>query len=271
MVDDLVLCDLDDVGVLVLTLNRPERNNAWTLELEECFFDAVVAAAADPAVRVLVVTGAGKSFCPGLDIDALAAATRGDHFATRPRRPMTMLRSVPKPVIASINGACAGIGLIQALCADLRFAARGAKLTTSFSRRGLPAENGTSWLLPRLVGTGVAMDLLLSARVILADEAKELGVVDRVYELDDLRAETMAYARDLAINCSPVSMASAKRQVHADLERSFEESWRHAIDAVGELSAHPDFHEGVRSFQEKRAPLFAGLSADIDVEKEMLL
>jgi enoyl-CoA hydratase/carnithine racemase len=267
----LVLRDLDDAGVLRLTFNRPTRHNAWTLELEEAFFDALVDAAADRDVRVLVITGAGSTFCPGLDIDALAAATNGERFGSRPRRPMTMARLVPKPVIAAINGACAGIGLIQVLCADLRFAARGAKLTTSFTRRGLPAENATSWMLPRLVGTGVAMDLLLSARVILADEAKELGVVDRVYERDELLTETMRYARDLALHCSPMSMASVKRQVYADFEQSFEQSRRAALAAVAEMNRHPDFREGVRSFQEKRPPRFEGLAADIELDKEMLL
>jgi enoyl-CoA hydratase/carnithine racemase len=270
-VDELVLRDLDDTGVVVLTLNRPERHNAWTLELEEAFFDALVCAALDAAVRVVVITGAGRTFCPGLDMQALAAATDGEHFGSRPRRPMTMARLVPKPVIAAINGACAGIGLIQALCADLRFAARGAKFTTSFARRGLPAENATSWMLPRLVGSGVAMDLLLSARVVLADEAKELGLVDRVYEPDVLVEETMAYARDLALNCSPASMASVKRQVHADFEQTFEQSRRAALDAVAAMNTHPDFREGVRSFLEKRPARFEGLSAEIDVDKEILL
>jgi enoyl-CoA hydratase/carnithine racemase len=266
-----VLRELDADGVLLLTLHRPERNNAWTLEMEEAFFDALVEAAADPEVRAIVVTGAGRSFCPGLDMEALAAATAGERFGSRPRRPMTMARLVPKPVIAAINGACAGIGLIQAMCADLRFAARGAKFTTSFARRGLPAENATSWMLPRLVGTGVAMDLLLSARVILADEAKAIGLVDRLCEPDDLLPEALAYARDLARNCSPGSMASIKRQVYADFERTFEESRRDALSALATMNTHPDFREGVLSFQEKRAPHFQGLSADIDVDKEMLL
>ena len=269
--DELVLRELDDAGVLVLTLNRPERHNAWTLELEEAFFDALVGAARDPAVRAIVITGAGRSFCPGLDMHALSAATDGQRFGSRPRRPMTMARLVPKPVVAAINGACAGIGLIQALCADLRFAARGAKFTTSFTRRGLPAENATSWLLPRLVGAGVAMDLLLSSRVVLADEAKELGLVDRVYEPDILLKETTMYARDLALNCSPASMAWIKRQVHADFEQSFEQSRRAALSAVGVMNTHPDFREGVQSFLDKRVPRFEGLSAEIDVDKEFLL
>ena len=162
MSDVLVLQELDQ-GVLTLTLNRPERNNGWTLELEEAYFDALAAAAADAEVRAIVVTGAGRAFCPGLDVQALSASTEGIRVGVRPRRPMTFALSIPKPVIAAINGACAGIGFIQAACADLRFGARGAKLTTAFARRGLPAENSLSWLLPRLIGHANAADLLLSA------------------------------------------------------------------------------------------------------------
>ena len=179
MSDVLVLHELNR-GVLTLTLNRPERNNGWTLELEEAYFDALAAAAADAEVRAIVVTGAGRAFCPGLDVQALSASTEGIRVGVRPRRPMTFALSIPKPVIAAINGACAGIGFIQAACADLRFGARGAKLTTAFARRGLPAENSLAWLLPRLIGHANAADLLLSARTIQADEANELGFLHRV-------------------------------------------------------------------------------------------
>src|SRR5262245_55789081 len=151
MAEQLVLRDLQR-GVLTLTLNRPERNNAWIVELEEAYFDALAAAAAAADVRAVIVTGAGKSFCPGLDTQALSAATDGTPVAARPRRPMTFPLAIPKPVIVAINGACAGIGVIQACCADIRIGARGAKFTTAFARRGLPAENSVAWLLPRLIG-----------------------------------------------------------------------------------------------------------------------
>jgi enoyl-CoA hydratase/carnithine racemase len=269
MTDGLVLEDLNR-GVLTLTLNRPERYNGWTLELEEAYFDALAAAAADVEVRAVVLTGAGKAFCPGLDVQALEASTQGVRLGVRPRRPMTFALSIPKPVIAAINGACAGIGFIQAACADVRFGARGAKLTTAFARRGLPAENSIAWLLPRLIGHANAADLLLSARAIDADEAKELGFLSRVTEPAELLPTALAYARDLADNVSPISMATIKAQLWSDWGRSQEESRQFALGRVAELSDnHPDFKEGVRSFVEKRPPAFPGLSADVDVAREI--
>jgi enoyl-CoA hydratase/carnithine racemase len=263
MGEPILLNELNS-GVLLLTLNRPDRNNAWMIDLEEAYFGALADAAADPAVHVIVVTGAGRSFCPGVDMQVLSDATEGDRPPDRPRRPMTFARSIPKPVIAAINGACAGIGLIQACAADLRFAARGAKLTTAFARRGLPAENSLSWLLPRLVGTGTAMDLLLSSRVVLAEEAHALGLIDRLCEPDKLLPETLAYATDMALNCSPRSMAAIKEQVLGDWERTAEQSRQHALQLLDELREQPDFVEGVRSYTEKRAPDFKGLSVNVE-------
>ena len=269
MIDALVLRDLDR-GVLTLTLNRPERNNGWTLELEEAYFDALAGGASDAEVRAIVVTGAGRAFCPGLDVQTLAASSEGTRVGVRPRRPMTFALSVPKPVIAAINGACAGIGFIQAACADLRFGARGAKLTTAFARRGLPAENSIAWLLPRLIGHANAADLLLSARTIQADEAKELGFLHRVTEPTELLPTALAYAHDLADNVSPIAMATIKAQLWSDWARTQDESRRFALGRVADLSDnHPDFKEGVRSFVEKRPPVFPGLALDVEVEKEM--
>jgi len=268
--DEPVLRSLDDCGTLLLTLNRPERNNAWTLAMEEAYFEALGDASADPMVRVIVVTGAGKAFCPGMDIDVLAEmASGGEDPSALPRVPMTSAVRVPKPVIAAVNGACAGIGLIQALCADVRFASSNAKFSTSFARRGLPAENGTSWLLPRLVGTGTAMDLLLSARVVLADEAHEVGLVQRLFEPRELLPAVLRYANDIAVNCSPAALAAIKCQVLADADLPLEESRRAALRLLRESRNEADFAEGIASYRERRPPRFAGISAPIDLPREL--
>ncbi|HUF97540.1 MAG TPA: enoyl-CoA hydratase-related protein [Ilumatobacter sp.] len=264
--EPLVLQHLED-GVLLLTWNRPERNNGWNIDLEEAFFGALIDASNNADVRVIVVTGAGRSFCPGLDMQTLSAATGGTPMASRRRWPMNFVCHVPKPVIAAVNGACAGIGFIQAVACDLRFASTNAKFTSSFARRGLPAENSISWMLPRLIGTANAMDVLLSARVVQADEALRLGLVNRVVEPEDLLQVTLDYARDLAANCSPNAMAAIKRQVLEDWEHTSEQSRFTALVTVSELTSLSDFGEGVASFTEKRAPEFAGLSVELSVPK----
>src|SRR5436190_1806261 len=162
--------------------------------------------------------------------------------------------------ILTLNGPCAGIGLVQALMCDIRFAAEGAKLTTAFSRRGLVAEHGISWILPRLVGPARALDLLLSGRVVLAEEAAALGVVNRVLAPDELLDHSLAYAKDLAANCSPASMAAMKRQVYADLERGLEPALSEANRLMADSLVAPDFKEGVASFVERREPRFAPIA-----------
>jgi enoyl-CoA hydratase/carnithine racemase len=263
---DVVLSDLDR-GVLLLTWNRPERNNGWTIDLEEAYFAALIAAANDSEVRVIVVTGAGRSFCPGLDLQDLGALTGGTPMASRRRWPLNLVRHIPKPVIAAVNGACAGIGLVQAVACDLRFASTSAKFTSAFARRGLPAENSISWMLPRLVGTANAMDLLLSARVVMPPEALQMGLVNRLVDHDDLLPATLEYARDLAASCSPRAMAAIKRQVLDDWEHTSEESRMTALVEASELVASDDFVEGVASFREKRVPKFGGLAAEVSVPR----
>ncbi len=207
---DLVLAERRG-AVLVLTLSRPERLNAWT--------DACLDAAEDdPEVRAIVVTGAGRGFCAGADLSdlELGATTDIAEAVLRDRpRPRTFPLTVRKPTIAAINGAAAGLGLVEALYCDLRFATPEAKLATTFVQRGLVAEYGISWLLPRLVGYSTALDLLLSGRVIRGEEALRLGLVDRVSAqvVDD----AVAYAAELAAHSSPWSMATVKAQVQADL------------------------------------------------------
>jgi enoyl-CoA hydratase/carnithine racemase len=249
--------------VLVLTLNRPDRLNAWTDALEERYFACLDAAEDDPDVRAIVVTGAGRGFCAGADLGDLelgAASVTAAQDALRDRpRPRTLPLTVRKPMIAAINGAAAGLGLVEALYCDVRFAAVDAKLTTAFAQRGLVAEYGMSWLLARVVGPSRALDLLLSGRVVRGEEALALGLVDRVCERDRLVDEAVAYATELAERCSPWSMATIKAQVHADLDRTFGEAVAAADELMLESFTRADVHEGVHSYLEGRAPAFPSL------------
>ncbi|HEV2997893.1 MAG TPA: enoyl-CoA hydratase-related protein, partial [Solirubrobacteraceae bacterium] len=176
-------------------------------------------------------------------------------------RPQTFPLTIPKPIVAAINGPCAGLGLVQALMCDVRFAAAGAKLTTAFARRGLVAEHGISWILPRLVGPARALDLLLSGRVVLAEEAAGMGLVNRVCAPESLLEETLQYARDLARLCSPRSMARMKAQVYGALETGLAEALGEADELMLASFTEPDFAEGVASFMERREPRFGGLGA----------
>jgi enoyl-CoA hydratase/carnithine racemase len=265
---EVVLMEVRD-AVAVLTLNRPDRLNAWTPELQTCLFDLLDACAADPAVRAIVLTGAGRGFCAGADMaglqslaggDTNGGAAPGDGQPTADERPVRHPLSIPKPIIAAINGPCAGIGLVLALMCDLRFAAAEAKLTTAFARRGLVGEHGISWLLPRLVGPAHALDLLLSARVVLGREAAELGLVNRAVD-GDVLAEAVEYAAELARECSPASMATMKHRVYADLQATLSEGVDEANRLMGESFGRPDFAEGVQSFIERRPPRFAPLTS----------
>lgn len=256
--DDLVLCEVAD-GVATLTLNRPERKNAWNLDLEARYFDQLDAAEADPVVRVIVVTATGAYFCPGADFQRLAAKADGAPPPQR-RRPISYPFRIRKPMIAAINGPAAGLGLVQAALCDVRFAVAGTRLTTAFTRRGLVAEHLVSWLLPRLVGHGVASDLLLSGRTFTAEEACAMGLVNRVVPAADLLAEAQAYAKDMAANCSPLAMAQVKQQLRADWLRSPDA----ALAAFEQLNLDPrrrvELREGVASFKERRPPQFPPLT-----------
>jgi enoyl-CoA hydratase/carnithine racemase len=264
---ELVLSTVD-AGVCTLTLNNPERRNAWSLAMEARYFARLDEAEVDPAVGAIVVTGSGSTFCPGLDTQGLSATSAAGKLDLSTRRPQTYALGIRKPMIAAINGACAGIGLMQVLHCDVRFAARGAKFTTAYARRGLPAEYGSSWLLPRLIGVEHALDLLLSARVVEADEAQALGLVSRVCDPETVVAEARAYAGDLARYCSPRSMAAIRRQVYGDLSRSFSDSMVHTLALMQEFAGNPDFAEGVASFVEKRPPQFEGLDPTFRVHSD---
>ncbi len=266
---DPVLYELRDSGVAVLTLNRPERMNAWGGGLAGRFYALLDQAEADPQVRVVVVTGSGRAFCAGADMGDLSsietASTDGDTDISKMvgERHPHFVSTLRKPVIAAVNGACAGIGLTQALMCDVRFAAEGAKFTTSFARRGLIAEYGISWILPRVVGWGAALDLLLSGRVFLADEAAALGLVKEVFAPEELLPRAIAYAEDIASNCAPSSLAVIKQQVYADTMRDVFEASGHAEKLMHESMLRPDFIEGITAFFEKRPPSFPPLIKDV--------
>ncbi len=266
MSDDVVLIEHREPGIALLTLNRPERLNAWNGPLAARYFELLDQAGADPKVKVIVVTGAGRGFCAGADMDTLqdiGAASGGDGAESAAGgRPQYHTTLIPKPVIAAVNGACAGIGMVQALMCDIRFAAAGAKFTTAFARRGLIAEYGMSWVLPRLIGQARALDLLFSGRVILAEEAAQMGLVNEVVAPEHLLDRTLEFAAELATYSSPTSMAVMKRQVYADWDRSLIGA---TDDAVGLMKAslrRDDFKEGVASFLQKRNPAFAPVNLD---------
>ncbi len=270
-----ILYDVAD-GIATITLNRPDKLNAWTRVMEREVRDALGAASDDQAVRVIILTGAGRGYCAGADMAALSEITDS---ASRERpedrvpvgpidggldvakdffRRNSYYPTVPKPIIAAINGPCAGIGLVLTLYADLRFASDRAVFTTAFARRGLIAEHGISWMLPRLIGVANALDLLLSARRVGAEEALRLGLVNQVFPAERFMDEVRAYARELATMVSPRSMRVIKQQVYNALFQTLDEAIAVGDREMVKSFDSEDFQEGVRHFVEKRAPAFTG-------------
>ncbi|MFA7505906.1 MAG: enoyl-CoA hydratase [Burkholderiaceae bacterium] len=265
-----------------IVFNRPDKLNAITRSMQVELRRMVAEAAADPAVRVIVLTGAGRGFCAGADMNLLSgisaqggdggkAAAAPPAAVSNPFGPaldklyegrFTYLLECPKPVIAAINGPAAGLGLVLALYADVRLAAAGARFTTSFSQRGLIAEHGSSWLLPRLVGHANALDLLMSSRKFGADEALRMGLVNQVHDDAGFETATMDYARMLADTVSPRSLAVIKAQVYAALVQGFPEAMSIADAAMEASFGRPDFKEGVAHFMEKREARFPDLMKD---------
>jgi enoyl-CoA hydratase/carnithine racemase len=269
---ETIIYEVDD-PVAVITLNRPASLNAWTDEMGNEVSEAIARAEADPAVVGTVVTGAGRAFCAGADLKVLQAIDSGDGTEGVPAGPavadgsdfggaFTYLFATTKPVIAAINGAVAGMAFPFVLCCDLRFMAPEAVLLTAFAQRGLIAEWGLSWLLPRLVGPAVALDLLFSSRKVDGTEAKALGLVNDTIAANRLVDHAIGYVRQLAATSSPASMAVMKRQVYEQLHTGLGPAEIESRRLMFESFGRPDFTEGVRSFVEKRPPMFGRLPAD---------
>ena len=260
-------------GVATITLNRPDKLNAVTPMLAGELREAMIAAGKDDAVRVIVLTGAGRGFCAGADMTRLTGLSSGDadrglvtakvdevpfdagaEFKTR----YGYFPAIPKPIIGAINGPCAGLGMVLALYCDVRIAAEDTVFTTSFARRGLIAEYGIAWTLPRLVGPSIAADLLLSARRVNAAEAQRIGLVSQVVATAELQAVAHAYARDLADNVSPRSMRVIKRQIWEGLGQRLGEALTLAEEEMKGTFGTADFKEGVAHYLEKRQARFTG-------------
>ena len=260
--------------VATITLNRPDKLNAWTRAMEAEVRQAIGEAAGDDHVRSIVLTGAGRGFCAGADMSLLqGVAERGAHplpdsptsgDAGSPgaradfERQYSYFPAVPKPIIAAINGPAVGLGLVIAMYCDLRFASEEARFGTAFARRGLIAEYGLAWLLPKVIGHANALDLLLSARIVNASEALRMGLVNQVFASDKFMDSVYAYASDLAETVSPRSLRVIKRQVYEAMFQTLGQSLDTATEEMRASLQCEDFKEGVAHFVEKRPPAFTG-------------
>jgi enoyl-CoA hydratase/carnithine racemase len=260
-----------ELGVALVTLNRPDRRNAWSGAMATEYRWALHHAHTDPAVRVVVLAGAGDHFCVGADTGSLARISDHGGFFEKPavspppwpegtpdglRHHHAMALSISTPVITAIHGACAGAAVVIAAYTDLRFAAAGTRIATSFARLGLPAEYGTGWVLPRLMGTANAAQFLYSGGPISADEAHRLGFVQRIFPDDDLLPATVDYARRLARESSPESLRTMKRALFVDAAGDLDTAYRRSVEDMEAALRHPDLKEGLAAFKDRRPPDF---------------
>lgn len=270
--NELIYEVLDHVATI--TLNRPGKMNAWTMSLDAEYREALEEARKDNDVRVIIVTGSGRAFCAGADMGLLASAQDGSLGmdedgiealafgvdGVRPdfRMPYSFPVGIGKPIIAAINGFAMGLGLVHALFCDIRIASDQAQLSTLFARRGLIAEHGMAWILPRLTGLGNALDLLISGRTVDAEEACRLGLVSRVVPHAELTSAAREYALQIATQCSPRSTAVIKRQTWDASLTDLVQATRLANQEMFESFKSSDFSEALMAFFQKRPAEFTG-------------
>jgi len=255
----------------LITLSRPDRGNAWTGRMDTEYRWCLAQADTDDAVRVIVVNGAGKRFCVGGDSQALEGhVERGGYdrgladeqanpgYGLHPDfdQPFASHFGLSKPIIAAVHGAAAGIGLSLVACCDLRFAAEGTKFTTAHGKLGLPAEYGLSWVLPKIVGTTRAMELLLTSRVFLADEALDIGFLNGVHPPEELLDRVLVYAEDLASSVAAGSLRETRRQIYLDMHRPIGDSITESLRLLNEMMGTDEYRQGVKALVEKRPPGF---------------
>jgi enoyl-CoA hydratase/carnithine racemase len=257
-------------GVRTISLNRPARLNALTQELKDSLRSEMLNAANDTSVRVIVLTGSGRGFCAGADMDFLGSlANTKETFKEQVLLEGLEARSafltehsyfpaISKPIIAAINGPTAGLGLVLACYCDIRLASSAATFSASYSLRGLIAEYGSSWILPRLIGVGAAMDLLVSGRRIGSEEALRMGLVSAVYDDTEFENRVANYAGNIATMASPRATSRIKYQVYEAFFQDIGEAIELSEKELAEALKSEDFREGVAHFKEKRAAKFIG-------------
>ena len=255
--------------VATVTLNRPERMNAWRNQLEDELRSAMGDAEADPEIGAIIVTGAGRAFCAGLDMgtlskiasdsgigEDLAAAGAGDHLHPNFRGPFAWLIGMKTPIIGAINGACVGMGFANALHYDIRIASDRARMGTIFPRRGLALELGASWLLPRIVGLANAVELAVTGKLVDAQEAYRIGLVTKVVAHEELMPAARALASEIATQCSPLGVAHAKRMVYEHLFTDLTTACIEEDETAILMTRSEDFKEGIEGvYRETRASL----------------
>lgn len=266
MSDDAEVLLERDASIATITLNRPERMNTISGPMLSQLAARLTEADADRGVRVIILTGAGRAFCAGLDLQTASggigsegsggSAGMGADFNMR-NSPPIVLQQIDTPTICALNGGAAGYGMDMALLCDLRVAAESSKLAAAFTKRGIVPESGGTWVLPRMLGWSKAAEIIFTGRTLAAKECLELGLVNKVVADASLMDEARALAEEIAAN-APLAVRASKRMMRNGLNEDFEDHVERVLLQLAPLFRTKDFREGMASFLEKRPPSFEG-------------